>query len=283
MGGWLSNVGDRRRPLARDWSEADRLEPDRRTCGSTRSTSGDGLTVCREGRRTRAPNIAHPAARDTQIGVGERPRVEITATSRSDRRVDSDIDCETSATERVQERRAALVQRQVGVTAAALAVLDAGKERTKTFCDVGIRQVDLDVTRNEAAHVCELRFAARDVLHGGDPCLVDLLPPNRRFAFEEPWPFTATAPIPDSMVEWFTAIGVPLSEVYDDLSSVTPIATEFLIESASGGSCVIRVVTSAYGRGADWENEFFAEMVAGLVELLDNLATHFDDRHGASR
>jgi uncharacterized protein YndB with AHSA1/START domain len=107
--------------------------------------------------------------------------------------------------------------------------------------------------------------------------------PNHRFAFEEPWPITATAPIPDAMVEWFNAIGVPLSEVYDDLSSVTPIATEFLIESASGGSCVIRVVTSAYGRGADWENEFFAEMVAGLVEILDNLATHFDDEHGASR
>ena len=65
------------------------------------------------------------------------------------------------------------------------------------------------------------------------------------------------------MVEWFNAIGVPLSEVYRDLSSVTPIATEFLIESASGGSCVIRVVTSAYGSGADWENEFFAEMIAG--------------------
>jgi hypothetical protein len=107
--------------------------------------------------------------------------------------------------------------------------------------------------------------------------------PNHRFAFEEPWPISTAAPIPAAMVEWFNAIGVPLSEVYHDLSSVTPIATEFLIESASGGSCVIRVVTSAYGSGADWENEFFAEMVAGLVEILDNLATHFDDEHGAPR
>ena len=79
------------------------------------------------------------------------------------------------------------------------------------------------------------------------------------------------------MVEWFNTIGVPLSEVYRDLPSVTPIATEFLIESASGGSCVIRVVTSAYGSGADWENEFFAEMVAGWGEILDNLATHFNE------
>ena len=100
--------------------------------------------------------------------------------------------------------------------------------------------------------------------------------PNRRFAYEEPWPIADRAEdIPAEMVEWFKAMGVPLSEVYRDLSSATPIATEFLVESTSGGSCVIRVVTSAYGSGADWENEFFAEMVGGWAELLDNLATHF--------
>ena len=77
--------------------------------------------------------------------------------------------------------------------------------------------------------------------------------PNHRFAYEEPWPIAGQDP-----------------------SSVTPLATEFLIESASGGSCVIRVVTSSYGAGADWENEFFAEMVAGWGALLDKLATHFD-------
>lgn len=79
------------------------------------------------------------------------------------------------------------------------------------------------------------------------------------------------------MVEWFDTIGVQQSEVHAGLSSVTPIATEFLIESASGGSCVIRVVSSAYGSGADWENEFFAEMVVGWVELLDNLAAHLNE------
>ena len=98
--------------------------------------------------------------------------------------------------------------------------------------------------------------------------------PNVRFAFEEPWPIAdRVEDIPAQMVEWFSAIGVPLSEVYHDLSMVTPIATEFLIETASGSSCVIRVVTSAYGSGADWENEFFAEMVAGWGAILDNLAT----------
>ena len=102
--------------------------------------------------------------------------------------------------------------------------------------------------------------------------------PNRRFAYEEPWPIAdEVEAIPAEMVEWFDKIGVPLSQVHHDLSFVTPIATEFLIESASGGSCVIRVVTSAYGRGADWEKEFFAEMVAGWGEILDNLVTHLDE------
>jgi len=83
--------------------------------------------------------------------------------------------------------------------------------------------------------------------------------PNRRFALEEPWP----------AVE-----GMPTA--HHDLSSVTPIATEFLIEAASGGSCVIRVVTSAYGSGADWENEFFTEMEVDWAAMLDNLATHLN-------
>ena len=41
---------------------------------------------------------------------------------------------------------------------------------------------------------------------------------------------------------------------------------------------MIRVVTSAFGSGADWEPEFFAEMIAGWAALLDNLVTHLD-RH----
>ena len=83
--------------------------------------------------------------------------------------------------------------------------------------------------------------------------------PNQRFAIEEPWPIADHMPT-----------------AHHDLSSLTPIATEFLIESASGGSCVIRVVTSAYGSGADWENEFFAEMIDGWVDILANLAAHLN-------
>jgi uncharacterized protein YndB with AHSA1/START domain len=99
--------------------------------------------------------------------------------------------------------------------------------------------------------------------------------PNRRFAYEEPWPIDRPVDdIPASMIEWLQSIGTSLSDVTRDLASITPIATEFLVESVAGGSCVIRVVSSSYGTGADWENEFFSEMIAGWVEILDNLAAH---------
>jgi uncharacterized protein YndB with AHSA1/START domain len=100
--------------------------------------------------------------------------------------------------------------------------------------------------------------------------------PDDRFAYEEPWPI-ADRPedISPEMAEWFETIGVPLSDVYEGLALVTPIATEFLIEAESGGTCVLRVVTSAYGTGAEWENEFFDQMVASLGPILDNLTTRF--------
>ena len=102
--------------------------------------------------------------------------------------------------------------------------------------------------------------------------------PHRRFAYEEPWPIPDDVEaVPAEMVEWLETAGVTLSEVQRDLSSATPIATEFLVESVSGGSCVIRVVTSAYGSGAEWENEFLTEAFDGWGTILDNLATHFPE------
>lgn len=102
--------------------------------------------------------------------------------------------------------------------------------------------------------------------------------PNRRFAYEEPWPIADRAEdLPAEMAQWFEALGVPLSQVYQDLASASPIATEFLVEAASGGSCVIRVVTSAYGSGADWENEFFTQMIADVIPMFDNLAAYLDE------
>jgi uncharacterized protein YndB with AHSA1/START domain len=97
--------------------------------------------------------------------------------------------------------------------------------------------------------------------------------PERHFAYEEPWPIAQTPEnLAPDMHRWFASIGVPLSDVYATLPLVTPIATEFLIETASGGTCVLRVVSSAYGTGADWEHEFFDQMVESLGPLLDRLA-----------
>lgn len=87
--------------------------------------------------------------------------------------------------------------------------------------------------------------------------------PARRFAYEEYW---------DALLG-------------REGADVTPLVTEFLIEARSGGTCVVRVVTSAFGTGADWENEFFEEMSRGWAPMLDNLRlylTHFPDQRASS-
>lgn len=74
--------------------------------------------------------------------------------------------------------------------------------------------------------------------------------PHRRFAYEEP--------------QWAALAG-------HAGAPVTPLATEFLIEAQSGGTCVLRVVTSGFGTGAEWEREFFAEMEKGWTPFFDHL------------
>jgi uncharacterized protein YndB with AHSA1/START domain len=66
---------------------------------------------------------------------------------------------------------------------------------------------------------------------------------------------------------------------------VTPLVTEFVVEAQSGGTCVVRVVTSAFGVGADWENEFFDDMAVGWTPMLENLRlylTHFAGQHATT-
>ena len=78
--------------------------------------------------------------------------------------------------------------------------------------------------------------------------------------------------------DWATLVGQPGADV-------TPLVSEFLIEARSGGSCVVRIVTSAFGTGADWENEFWSEMTLGWAPMLDNLRlymTHFRGQHATS-
>ena len=81
--------------------------------------------------------------------------------------------------------------------------------------------------------------------------------PPRRFAYEEP--------------DWAALAG-------HDGAPRHAAVTEFLVEAQSGGTCVVRVVSSAFGTGADWEQEFFDEMEKGWAPFFDHLRlylTHF--------
>ena len=54
-------------------------------------------------------------------------------------------------------------------------------------------------------------------------------------------------------------------------AAVSPMVSEFIVEAKSGGTCVLRVVSSAFGSGADWEQEFFDDMAKHWVPFFDNL------------
>lgn len=90
---------------------------------------------------------------------------------------------------------------------------------------------------------------------GASEGTVTAFEPTRRIAYEE---------------DWATLVGHAGADV-------TPLVTEFLVEARSGGTCVVRVVSSAYGTGADWENEFWGEMNAGCW-CLDEGASDRDSR-----
>jgi uncharacterized protein YndB with AHSA1/START domain len=81
--------------------------------------------------------------------------------------------------------------------------------------------------------------------------------PHRRLEYSEP--------------DWAPIAGLGEQDV-------SPMVTEFLIEARSGGTCSLRVVTSAFGTGADWEQEFFDDMAKHWLPFFDNLRlylTHF--------
>ena len=80
--------------------------------------------------------------------------------------------------------------------------------------------------------------------------------PPRRLVYEE---------------DWGTLAG-------KDPTTVTPLVSEFIVEAQAGGTCVVRVVSSAFGAGAAWEQEFFDDMERGWVPMFEHLRlylTHF--------
>lgn len=57
----------------------------------------------------------------------------------------------------------------------------------------------------------------------------------------------------------------------DELS---PLTSEFMVEAQAGGTCVVRVTSSGFGIGADWESEFWADMGVQWRPFFDNLALY---------
>lgn len=99
----------------------------------------------------------------------------------------------------------------------------------------------------------EEREGGAIVVHMGEtdsPGIITGWDPPHRLEYAEP--------------EWAALTG-------HDVDSVTPLVSEFLVEAQSGGTCVVRVVSSAFGTGADWEQEFMTDMERHWRPFLDNL------------
>lgn len=56
-----------------------------------------------------------------------------------------------------------------------------------------------------------------------------------------------------------------------DPATLSPLTSEFVIESNSGGTCVVRVTTSGFGTGADWEQDWWEDMGRSWRPAFDNL------------
>lgn len=66
-----------------------------------------------------------------------------------------------------------------------------------------------------------------------------------------------------------------------DPAELSPLTSEFLVEARSGGTCVVRVTTSGFGVGADWEQEWWDTLGPGWLPSFDNLRVylaHFPGR-----
>jgi len=86
---------------------------------------------------------------------------------------------------------------------------------------------------------------------GSDGHVTDWDPP-RRIVYEE---------------DWAALMG-------KDPDALSPLTSEFLVEARSGGTCVVRVTSSGFGTGADWESEFWDEMGTNWMPFFDNLRVY---------
>lgn len=64
--------------------------------------------------------------------------------------------------------------------------------------------------------------------------------------------------------DWATLMGTSPDEL-------SPMTSEFVVEARSGGTCVVRVTTSGFGIGADWEQEWWDDMQRSWMPSFDVL------------
>lgn len=101
----------------------------------------------------------------------------------------------------------------------------------------------------------ELEERAGGALHftmgpemGSDGHVTDWDPP-RRIVYEE---------------DWAALMG-------KDPDALSPLTSEFIVEAQSGGTCVVRVTSSGFGTGADWEQEWWDTLGPNWMPFFDNL------------
>jgi uncharacterized protein YndB with AHSA1/START domain len=73
------------------------------------------------------------------------------------------------------------------------------------------------------------------------------------------------------------------SEEWTAEGETTTLATEWIVEARAGGTCVVRMVMSGFGRGASWDDEIggMTEGMTVALELLRLYMTHFRGSSGA--
>jgi len=82
--------------------------------------------------------------------------------------------------------------------------------------------------------------------------------PPRRLVYEE---------------DWAALMG-------QDPDALSPLTSEFLVEAQSGGTCIVRVTSSGFGTGADWEPDFWQDMGTSWLPSFDNLRLYLSDFTG---
>lgn len=87
-------------------------------------------------------------------------------------------------------------------------------------------------------------------------------------------------PGPEMQVPGRVAVWEPPSRiVFDGGEGVPGLAFEWLVESRSGGTCVVRLVNSGFASGEEWDAQYDG-MVEGWQLFLTNLRLHLEHFRG---